>query len=115
MSVGLLMDHHVPRAITDGLRLRGVDVVTAAEEGAAQLEDPDLLDRAREMGRVLVTMDDDLLGIAAERQRSGEPCAGVVYGHQLRVSIGQYVRDLEVIAAATEPRELDGTVLFLPL
>ncbi len=90
-------------------------MVTAAEDGAAQLEDPNLLDRARESGRVLFTMDDDLLGIAAERQRSGEPFAGVVYGHQLRVSIGQCVQDLELIAGATEPGELEGIVLFLPL
>jgi hypothetical protein len=29
MTVSLYMDHHVPKAITVGLRLRGVDVVTA--------------------------------------------------------------------------------------
>lgn len=28
MALALYMDHHVPRAITDGLRLRGVDVLT---------------------------------------------------------------------------------------
>lgn len=27
--IALYMDHHVPRAITEGLRLRGVDVITA--------------------------------------------------------------------------------------
>lgn len=34
------MDHHVPRAITNGLRLRGVDVLTAHEDGASELRDP---------------------------------------------------------------------------
>ena len=29
MPIKLYMDHHVPRAITTGLRLRGVDVITA--------------------------------------------------------------------------------------
>jgi hypothetical protein len=29
MSIGLYMDQHVPKAITDGLRLRGVDCITA--------------------------------------------------------------------------------------
>jgi len=28
------MDHNVPRAITAGLRLRGIDVITAYEDGA---------------------------------------------------------------------------------
>ena len=52
MPVGLYMDHHVPRPVTSGLRLRGVDVLTAAEDGADRLSDPDLLDRGSALGRV---------------------------------------------------------------
>jgi hypothetical protein len=40
------MDVHVPRAITEGLRLRGVDVLTAQADGTAELFDDKLLDRA---------------------------------------------------------------------
>jgi hypothetical protein len=40
------MDVHVPLAITTELRLRGADVLTAQEDGASQLEDSQLLDRA---------------------------------------------------------------------
>src|SRR5262245_3891077 len=98
MPVPLYMDQHVPRAITLGLRLRGVDVITALEDGAAEFPDPELLDRATALGRVLFTRDDDLLVEAAIRQRDGLPFAGVVYAHQLHVSIGQCVSDLEVIA-----------------
>jgi hypothetical protein len=36
----LYMDVHVPIAVTYGLRLRGVDVLTAQEDGAAELPDP---------------------------------------------------------------------------
>lgn len=57
----LYMDVHVPYAVTTGLRLRGVDVLTAQEDGASELDDPALLDRATELGRVLYTQDDDLL------------------------------------------------------
>jgi len=32
MAIKLYMDHHVPRAITEGLRLRGVDVLTAEDD-----------------------------------------------------------------------------------
>jgi hypothetical protein len=35
MPVALYMDAHIPRAITVGLRLRGVDVLTAQEDNAA--------------------------------------------------------------------------------
>ena len=41
MSVGLYMDVHVPSAITHGLFLRGVDVLTAQADGTTRLEDPD--------------------------------------------------------------------------
>ncbi len=35
------MDHYVLRAITDGLRDLGVDVLTAFEDGSHELLDPD--------------------------------------------------------------------------
>lgn len=65
MAVALYMDQHIPRAITVGLRLRGADVLTAYEDGASELDDSALLDRAGESGRVLFTQDDDLLVEAA--------------------------------------------------
>ncbi len=68
MSVRLYMDGHVSRAVTEGLRLRGVDVLTAQEDGAGGLADPALLDRATELERVLFTQDDDLLREAKWRQ-----------------------------------------------
>jgi hypothetical protein len=55
------MDVHVRRAVTVALRLRSVDVLTAQEDGAAQLEDGPLLQRASDLGRVLVSQDEDLL------------------------------------------------------
>jgi Domain of unknown function (DUF5615) len=109
------MDHHVPRAITLGLRLRRVDVLTAYEDGTSELDDAALLDRAGELGRVLFTRDDDLLVEAAKRQREGIPFHGVIYAHQLRVSIGRCVQDLEILAQAGEPAELLNGVMFLPL
>ncbi len=115
MPVGLYMDEHVPRAITVELRRRGVDVLTPQEDGTTGLPDPDLLDRATALGRVLFSQDDDLLEEAAGRQESGTPFAGVVYGHQLRVSIGACVRDLELIAKLARPAELRDRVEYLPL
>lgn len=115
MSVTLLMDVHVHRAITTALRLRGADVLTAQEDGSDELEDPDLLDRATQLGRVLFTQDADLLREATRRQRSGAEFAGVVYAHQLGVSIGQCVSDLELIALAGEQEEFVNFVQYLPL
>jgi hypothetical protein len=114
MAIAFYMDQHVPRAITIGLRLRGVDVVTAYEDAASNLDDSALLDRAGDLGRVLFTQDDDLLVEATTRQRQSISFAGVIYAHQLRVSIGACIHDLEIVALAGDPGDLLNRVLFLP-
>jgi predicted nuclease of predicted toxin-antitoxin system len=115
MAVALYMDHHVPRAISTGLRLRGVDVITAYEEGTSRLQDPELLTRATELNRPLFTQDDDLLAEATRRQRDGISFSGVNYAHQLHALIGQCVRDLELIAKTCVPQDLANRVEYLPL
>jgi hypothetical protein len=109
------MDVNVRRAVTDGLRLRGAEVLTAQEDGTCEAEDDALLDRATALGYILFTQDEDLLREAAQRQERGETFAGVVYAHQLHVTIGQCVRDLEVIALAGEPEDFANRVEYLPL
>jgi len=109
------MDVHVRRTITEGLRLRGVDVVTAQEDGAARPPDPALLDRAMQRGRVLFSLDEDLLAEATRRQRSGTTFAGLVYAHQLRVNIGRCIQDLELIGKATDSADWQNWVEYLPL
>jgi len=110
------MDQHIPRAITEGLRLRGVDVITAFEDGADKMDDAELLDRASKLGRVLFTQDNDLLSEGAMRQEKGIPFKGVIYAHQMRVSIGTCIHDLEIIATkAGEAEDLLNKIQFLPL
>ena len=107
MSVFLLMDVHVKRSVTLGLRRRGVDVVTAQEAGLGEFEDSDLFDRATEMNRVLFSQDEDLLAEANHRQETGLRFAGLVYAHQNDLPIGQAVRDLELIAKAYQPEDIE--------
>jgi hypothetical protein len=59
--------------------------------------------------------DDDLLAIAADWIRSARPFAGLVFGHQLGVTIGQAVNDLELIANVLSPEELRSQILWIPL
>jgi predicted nuclease of predicted toxin-antitoxin system len=67
VPLALYLDVHIPRAITNGLRRRGMEVITAQEDGTAELDDPPLLDRATELNRPLYTQDDDLLAEARRR------------------------------------------------
>ena len=115
MSVRLYMDVHVRRAVTAGLRLRGVDVLTAQEDGAGELPDPELLARTTELGRVLFTQDDDLLREAKRRQQTGESFAGIIYAHQLGITVSQCIADLELIAQASDPHEWLNRTVYLPL
>jgi len=115
MSLSLYMDVHVPRAITRSLIAAGVDVITAQEDGCARLPDPELLDRASSLGRCIFTRDDDLLAEATRRQRASIAFVGVIYGHQMRVNIGQCIHDLRLIAECMMQEELADSVIHLPL
>jgi Domain of unknown function (DUF5615) len=113
--MGLYMDVHVPSAITRGLLLRGTDVLTAQVDGTTELTDPDLLDRATELDRVLFSQDEDLLAEATKRQRSGKTFGGVIYAHQLAITIGQAINDLEILAQAGTTEDFVNRVEYLPL
>jgi hypothetical protein len=109
------MDHHIPRAITLGLRMRGIDVVTAYEDNAHEFEDPDLLTRATELNRVLFSQDDDLLIEAQRRQQYGIDFYGVLFAQQGAVSIGQCIKDLELLSILGEETDVKNQVIYLPL
>ena len=114
MAIRLFMDHNVRRPITAGLRLREVDVLTAFEDGSEELADPEILNRAGDLDRVLYTEDDDFLTEGATRQSHGIEFTGIIYAHQsLQVRI--CIDDLELIAKASEPEDLRSQVLYLPL
>jgi predicted nuclease of predicted toxin-antitoxin system len=115
MSLSLYMDAQVRSGVTRGLRLRGVAVLTAQEDGTDAIDDPDLLDRAMALGYVVFTQDIDFLIEAARRQRMGQAFAGVVYGHQQNVSTGQCVQDLELMAKVYDPVDMMNRVEYLPL
>jgi hypothetical protein len=111
----LYMDVHVKAAIAAGLRRRGIDVMTAQEDGSTRLEDMELLDRATGLHRVLFSQDDDLLAIARERQTTGVFFAGLIYGHQLAATVGRYVLDLDVVCRVLDPEDMANRIEYLPL
>lgn len=115
MSVSLYMDENVEEAITEGLRRRGVDVLRVQDDGRRETPDPEILDRAAELGRVMFTRDDDFLVEASRRQEAGEPFVGVIYVHKDALVVGRCVIDLEVIARVNTPEDHADRVVYLPL
>jgi Domain of unknown function (DUF5615) len=115
MPANLYMDVHIPRAVTEQLRRRGVDVLTAYEDNASTLDDEVLLLRATQYDRILVTQDIGLSARASNWLTEGRHFAGVVFAHQMNITIGQLVRDLEMIALASLDGEFANHILHLPL
>jgi len=114
MPAKLYMDVHVPQAVTHQLRRRGVDVLTANEDGAATFDDDALLTRATQLGRVAVTQDIRFYARAQVWQAEGRTFAGLAFAHPLTITIGQFVRDLEILALASLDGECDNQVSRLP-
>ena len=111
----LYMDENVRFEITLGLRSRDVDVMTVQEDGMASASDPDVLDRATALRRVLFTNDEDFVIEAASRQRNGTEFYGIIFAHPMDVTIGTCIADLELIAKLSEPEELLNQLWRLPL
>jgi predicted nuclease of predicted toxin-antitoxin system len=114
MPVQLYLDVHVDKAIHDQLHLRGVDVLRAQDNGASEMTDDELLHHATELGRIIFTQDIRFKVMAEAWQRHGKHIYGLLFGNQLGITIGTYVKDLELIAKATDPVEWVNVVEHLP-
>jgi predicted nuclease of predicted toxin-antitoxin system len=103
------LDEHVPRAVAEALRRRGIAVVTAAQAGLLGARDVEQLEQAAANGRVYVTHDADFLRL----HQQGFPHAGVAYCRQGARSVGQLVAGLVLIYEALDASEMNSRVEFL--
>ena len=101
-------DEHVARAVVDGLRQRGVDVLTVPEAGLLGVSDEQHLEQARVESRVLFTQDDDFLRLHS----TGVAHDGIAYAPQ-GTSVGEIIRGLMLIYQVLEPDEMKGHVEYL--
>ena len=103
------LDEHIPNAVAQALRRRGLDAITSLEAGLVGASDEAQLAHARAQGRVLVTHDGDFLRLS----REGYQHAGIAYAKQRSRTIGQLVASLLLIYEALESSEMEGQVEFL--
>jgi predicted nuclease of predicted toxin-antitoxin system len=101
-------DENVPRAVTIGLRLRGVDILTAQVAAMAGRSDVDHLALALSQRRVVFTQDADFLRLHA----GGVNHAGIVYAAQ-QSAVGELVRGLMLIVEVLHADEMERHVEFL--
>jgi hypothetical protein len=115
VTIPVYVDHNVRAEIVSGLRDRGVDCLTAADNGRARVDDDVLLSRALELGRVMLSMDEDMLAIATSWMRASRAFSGLIYAHQLGVTIGGVVIDVELLTTHSDPADLYNMITYLPL
>ncbi|MBI4785890.1 MAG: DUF5615 family PIN-like protein [Chloroflexi bacterium] len=102
------MDEHVDGAVTEGLRRRGVNVLTAQEARMHPADDDKHLALAVEQDRVVFTQDADFLRLHA----AGVSHPGIVYAPQ-HTPVGYIIRGLMLIHDVLEPKDMLNHVEFL--
>jgi predicted nuclease of predicted toxin-antitoxin system len=112
--IAYYMDENVPLAVTLGLRDREVNALTVQEDGRDGDDDEQLLDRATELKRILVTMDRDFFAIAADRQARSIPFCGVIFASE-SLSYRERIDDLEMIAKCSDLTDWENQLVILPL
>ena len=107
--IRFLLDEHIAHAVADGLRRRGIDALTAAGANRRSLPDEEQLAYAFEEGRVVVTMDDDYLALAAE----GIAHAGICFLTNPHCPVGELVQLLTLVCDSFDAAEMMGQVEYL--
>ena len=115
MTLAYYFDRHMVKAIADGLRRRGIDVLLTEEDGTDTWGDELLLGRAMELNRVFVSIDRDLRRITADWSRQGRDYAGVVAVKSQYIPVGKVIDDLQLIAEVYTPEEMMNRTEYTPL
>jgi predicted nuclease of predicted toxin-antitoxin system len=103
------LDENCDPRIAVGLRLHDIDVGTTAEAGLLQASDEEQLAYATAQSRVIVTQDTDFLRLAA----AGQEHPGIVFYPAQNRSIGQVIRDVQLIWEVYEPEEMRNRVEYI--
>ena len=106
--IKLYTDEHVSKAVVNGLRQRGVDVLMVAESGMLGASDEEHLAFARREERVLFTQDEDFLRLHTSRVVH----AGLVYARQ-QTPVGATIHGLMLIHELMTPDEMKGHLEYI--
>jgi predicted nuclease of predicted toxin-antitoxin system len=112
MAVAFYFDVPVNKAIALGLRLRGLEVLTAQEDGYRTASDEEIMMKATKLNRPVVTADHDFLVLAKLMLQRERPFSGVIF-IRFKTPIGYVIDELEVYAKAGEPKDFLNQVIFL--
>ena len=112
MALHLYADECVDARIVAGLRRRGVDIVTAADERLLGADDETHLQRASELDRVVVSSDQDFLRLAHQRAEDGADHPGLLFILP-RTAIGVAVRGIALVSQAKTAQDVRSWVEWI--
>ncbi len=72
------------------------------------MTDKEQLETASQNKAAIFTHDADFLRIAVDKNHSG-----IIYANQRKMSVGECVKKLKVIAETTTPQEIKNKIIFL--
>jgi hypothetical protein len=113
LPLRLYADECVNGRIVIGLRRRGVDVVTAEDQGLISAGDSDQIARAIALGRTLVTSDRDFFTIADDLMARQTPFPGMFF-IQPRATIGEAVRIIGEAAKVLDAPAMESRIEWVP-
>jgi hypothetical protein len=106
-------DEHVHSALTQALRLRGMDVVTVQDRNREGTSDEELLREALRDERIMLTNDADFLALASTFASQGRSFAPIFYWPQNQRRIGDTMRKTIGLATTLEYAKACSQVYFL--
>jgi len=108
-QIRFFLDQHIPSAVAQGLKQRGIDALTAQDAGRCSLPDADQLEFAKQENRVLVSFDPDFLSLAA----SGIEHTGIAWCPATKYSVGQLLYALLLVHGALDQDDMRNHVEYL--
>jgi hypothetical protein len=90
-----------------------VDVTTAADQALLGATDEQHLVRASDLGRTIVTADQDFLRLAHERIVANMAVPGLVF-IQAGIRVGEAVRAIALLAEALDPADMASWIEWVP-
>lgn len=113
MPLRIYADECVDGRIVNGLRRRGIDIVTVADEGCLGAPDAAHLQRASTLERVIMTADQDFLRLAHETVTRGAHHPGVVYILPA-TPIGEAIRSITKLCLVMTPEAMIDWIEWIP-
>jgi len=107
-KIRFYMDEHVAKAVTKGLRQRGVNVIVPKEVELLAASDEKHWEFSQTESRVLFTQDDDFLRLASE----GFLHPGIVYASQ-HTPLRNIISGLMLIYQVLDAEEMQNHVEYL--